>query len=306
MTRGISSPTGGDVPAASAGPTGRRGLLTAFFSENRLSTTQRRVAEYLTEHPEEAPFLPSAELASRCGVSQPSVIRLAYAMGCAGYQDLQEQMRRILLPRTDGGDDGYNKYQQAVSAEMANLGTLKHLWQEADTLASAGAALSRSRPLLVMGLRASSPMAFYFSYFVAKIHPDIRLIDEAGSRGLERIVQGARDGASAVVAFFLPRYPRDAMPLLRRAHELLDDVVLVTDTASAPATPFATHLLAAPVGAQMVFDAQTAPMMIAVALLEAMADADRSAVADRLEEFERMAADEEFFISSSARVLGPE
>ncbi len=43
----------------------------------------------------------------------------------------------------------------------------------------AGRLLAASRPLPVLGLRAAASQAYGFSYFAAKVHPDVRLLDEA-------------------------------------------------------------------------------------------------------------------------------
>ena len=61
------------------------GRVPGHFDGGRLSPTQRRVARYVADHPREAPFLSSVELAARAGVSQPTVTRLAVALGYGGY-----------------------------------------------------------------------------------------------------------------------------------------------------------------------------------------------------------------------------
>ncbi|MGH3087892.1 MAG: MurR/RpiR family transcriptional regulator, partial [Rubrobacteraceae bacterium] len=58
-----------------------RERLSVLFNRHRLSPTQRRLARYIIDNPREAPFLSSVELATRVGVSQPSVIRLSSALG---------------------------------------------------------------------------------------------------------------------------------------------------------------------------------------------------------------------------------
>src|SRR4028118_1761675 len=60
------------------------GRVPGLFEGGRLSPTQRRVARYVADHPREAPFLSSVELASRAGGSQPTVTRLAVARGGGG------------------------------------------------------------------------------------------------------------------------------------------------------------------------------------------------------------------------------
>src|SRR4028119_1164324 len=117
------------------------GRVPGLFDGGRLSPTQRRVARYVADHPRAAPFLSSAELAagaggspptgarragggggarsvggppgggpfragvgraSRAGVSQPTVTRLAVALGYGGYGEFQRDPRRAVLGAAEG------------------------------------------------------------------------------------------------------------------------------------------------------------------------------------------------------------
>ncbi len=69
----------------------------------------------------------------------------------------------------------------------------------------------------MLGLRAAAPLAAYFAYFAAKVHPDVRVLDDGGSLLTDRLEQAAEAGASAVLAFVLPRYPRETLDALRDA-----------------------------------------------------------------------------------------
>src|SRR4028118_2001930 len=95
--------------------------LPGLFEGGRLSPTQRRVARYVADHPREAPFLSSVELASRAGVSQPTVTRLAVALGYGGYGEFQRDLRRVGLGTAAGG--GGAKCQAGAAAAGRARGT---------------------------------------------------------------------------------------------------------------------------------------------------------------------------------------
>ncbi|MET7818402.1 MurR/RpiR family transcriptional regulator [Micromonospora zamorensis] len=270
--------------------------LLDLFHGVRLTPTQRRIAHCLVQHAGAAAYLSAAEVAELAGVSQPSVTRFAMALGYDGYPALRRRLRTS--GTTDGTrtDEADNELQQAVRAEMGNLDRLAAQLADRDRIAETGRLLAESRPLPVLGLRAAAPLAAYFAYFAAKVHPDVRVLDDGGSLLTDRLEQAAEAGASAVLAFVLPRYPRETLDGLRDARAAGLTVVAITDSPVSPATEHAHVVLPAAVGAQLVFDLHTAPMTLAMVLLQAICDAAPADTQRRLEAFEASAARRQLFL----------
>ncbi|WP_031098747.1 MurR/RpiR family transcriptional regulator, partial [Streptomyces sp. NRRL S-15] len=246
----------------------------------------------------DAPFLSSVELAELAGVSQPSVTRFAVALGFDGYPALRKHLREVApAGAAEGGgvEDRFNEYQQAVRAEIENLRQLSELLADPAPVERAGRLLAGSRPLLVLGLRAASSQARGFGYFAAKVHPDVRVVDEGGSMLHDRIDGARRAGASALMCFALPRYPREAVDALAYAREQGLTVVTVADSAFAPVAAHSDLLIPAAVGTGLAFDTACAPMLLGRVLLEAMCDGLPEAQA-RLEEFDARAAARGLFV----------
>jgi DNA-binding MurR/RpiR family transcriptional regulator len=243
------------------------------------------------------------EVAELAGVSQPSVTRFAVALGFDGYPALRKQLRELGLGEPGGAgaqpeteqDVVRNEQQQAVLSEIANLQHLAALLADPAPVLEAATLLAASRPLLVLGLRAGSAQAHGFAYFAAKVHPDVRLLDEGGSMLLDRIEQGAQAGATALICFALPRHPRELMEALTAARQAGLTVVTVADSAFAPVAALSDLMLPAAVGSSLIFDTACAPMMLGRVLLQAMCDELPGAVA-RLEEFEQDAAVRGLFV----------
>lgn len=271
----------------------RHDTLLAFFNRRRLSPAQRRLANYIVDHPHEAPFLSSSELAARVGVSQPSVTRLASALGFGKYGELQRELRQIVLSlATTTGDDSGNKFQRAVAAEIANLRSLSGFLHDASLVSDVGSKLASSEPLVVLGLRASAPMASYFGYFSEKIHPDIRMINTGGSIAADQLSYTREAGGEWVLCFMLPRYPSETLDAMLYAKNLGFRLATVTDDQNADHVSSVSEVvLAGRVGTQMVFDSQAAAMVLAGVLLEAIADASPKRTQARLEDFEHRAAE---------------
>jgi DNA-binding MurR/RpiR family transcriptional regulator len=275
----------------------RHGALPAFFNRRRLTPAQRRIARYIIDHPYEAPFLSSLELASRVNVSQPSVIRLSSALGYQGYADFQREIRSIVLSQVEAEDGEENKFQSAVTDEISNLHTLRTFLKEEDVISDVGRKLAASEPLVVLGLRVSAPMASYFGYFVMKIHSDVRLLTDGGSTVFDQLSRARQAGGEWVLCFLLPRHPRETLEAMSYAKELGFCIATVTDHAPESAVRASDVVLPAGVGTRFVFDSQAAAMVLAGALVEAISDASPAQAQARLEDFEQRAAELEWFIT---------
>ncbi|ODB80831.1 MULTISPECIES: MurR/RpiR family transcriptional regulator [Micromonospora] len=270
--------------------------LLDLFHGVRLTPTQRRIAHCLVRHAGAAAYLSAAEVAELAGVSQPSVTRFAMALGHDGYPALRRRLRELGARDAADQDRAGNALQRAVHAERDNLDRLAAQLADADRVAEVGRLLAASRPLPVLGLRAAAPLAAYFAYFAAKVHPDVRVFDDGGSMLVDRLDQAVAAGATAMLAFVLPRYPRETLEALREARDAGLTVVAITDSPVSPATQHAQVVLPAAVGADLVFDLHTAPMTLAMVVLQAICDAAPAETQDRLEAFESSAARRQLFL----------
>lgn len=275
--------------------------LLALFAGQRLTPTQRRIAQSLVEHAPRAGYLSGGEVAELAGVSQPSVTRFATALGYDGYPGLRDRIRELIRP--DGSapaetpdEARRNEWQRAVAAEHDNLASLSVFLADPEPVVAAARVLATSRPLPVLGLRAARPIAEYFGYFAAKVLPDVRVCAAGGSMVDDQIEQAQAAGATALLAFVLPRYPVEALATLRAARAAGLTVVTVTDSPMSPAAEPSDLVLPAPVGAQLVFDLHAAPMVLAMVLLQAICDAEPARTQDRLEQFEASAARRGLFV----------
>ncbi|MEU3184301.1 MurR/RpiR family transcriptional regulator [Streptomyces sp. NPDC006923] len=269
--------------------------LQQLFEGHRLTPTQRRIAHSMVRRAADVPFLSSVELADLAGVSQPSVTRFAVALGFDGYPALRRHLREVAPAEPAGGESAYNEYQQAVQGEIENLRHLAELLADPAPVERAGRLLAASRPLPVLGLRAASSQARGFSYFAAKVHPDVRLLDEGGTMLPDRIDAALNAGASALLCFALPRHPKEVVETLAYARSAGLTVVTVADSAFAPVAKHSDLLIPAAVGTGLAFDTACAPMLLGRVLLEAMCD-DLPDAQARLEDFDARAAARGLFV----------
>ncbi|MEV5840918.1 MurR/RpiR family transcriptional regulator [Streptomyces sp. NPDC051985] len=290
--------SGKTVPEAEAAPTSQ---LRELFDGPRLSPGQRRIAQYLIDHITEAAFLSITDLAERVGVSQPSVTRFAGAVGFNGYPALRERLQSIALRTLAGGtgaatEQRSNELQAAVDAEIENLENLRRDFADPDRVIWIGRELSQSSPLTVLGLRISVSLAEYFAYAARRIHPDVRLVTRGGSVAYDSLLQSREAGGTWVLAFGMPRHAQETLTAIRVARTAGLRVALVTDLALGALADEADVTFSTGIGSRLVFDTYAAPGLMAAALLQAMTDADPERTQARLEEYEQVAEQHQFFL----------
>ncbi|MGW7422647.1 MurR/RpiR family transcriptional regulator [Streptomyces sp. NPDC054813] len=290
--------SGKTVPEAEAAPTSQ---LRELFDGPRLSPGQRRIAQYLIDHITEAAFLSITDLAERVGVSQPSVTRFAGAVGFSGYPALRERLQSIALRTLAGGtgaatEQRSNELQAAVDAEIENLENLRRDFADPDRVIWIGRELSQSSPLTVLGLRISVSLAEYFAYAARRIHPDVRLVTRGGSVAYDALLQSREAGGTWVLAFGMPRHAQETLTAIQVARTAGLRVALVTDLALGALADEADVTFSTGIGSRLVFDTYAAPGLMAAALLQAMTDADPERTQARLEEYEHVAEQHQFFL----------
>jgi DNA-binding MurR/RpiR family transcriptional regulator len=298
MPGALSRGSGTAAPPAAA--------ISAALGRRQLSAAHQRIAEYLARNTPESLFLSSPALAAAVGVSQPSVTRFARAAGYSGYADLQRQLRTLALGDPEARRTRANRYQAAVDDAIQTLHSLEASMADPRQIRAVGQQLARSRPLVVLSVRAGGPAATYFTFFAARVHPDVRLINAGGSMALDGITQARQSGASAALCFLMPRYPHEVLGVLRYVRESGMKAIVVTDRLTRVAARLGDVVLTAEVGGRLVFETYAAPIVMAGLLLQAMAEADPQRARARLADLERMFSSQRVFTGDLAPPAGPD
>jgi DNA-binding MurR/RpiR family transcriptional regulator len=273
--------------------------LADLFDRARLTPVQRRIAAHIIERGPQAAFSSSVELAEQVGVSQPSVTRMAAALGYSGFGELQREIQAIVLERRGaprGPPPPPNHIKRPVDHAVGSLLELQRQLSDLSSVQRAADALAHSPVMPVHGSRSAAALAAEFAFFAAKLHPDVRLLSGSRTELADALVRAAEGGARAILAVSMPRHPRELVELLELARERGLEVVLLTDSPLAPPARYASVTLAAPVSSELVFDAAVAPLMLLAVLLEALADAIPERTRERLERFDAMADEREYFL----------
>ncbi|GIF26589.1 DNA-binding MurR/RpiR family transcriptional regulator [Actinoplanes tereljensis] len=257
--------------------------LLALAQRHRLSPTQRQIVQRMLGMFPDVAFKSTIEIAEQTGVSQPTVTRLATALGFAGFPEFRAALRDAVLSASAAPE---HQETSPVDQEIANLASLNRVLGT-DATREAVRLLAGTSPLGVLGLRASAALATYFGYFAKRLLPAVTVSTDASTID-DTVLQLHQQGATAVLVFAMPRYPAATVGAIRLARELGLATVVVTDTALAPFAAAADILLVAPVGTELVFDSHAAVVVLAISLLDAIARTAPQQTQERLEAHEAL------------------
>jgi len=273
-----------------------------FFAGFRLTPAQRRIAQTLVEHSSDVPSMSATEVAVLANVSQPSVTRLAAAVGYNGYKEFRSALIEMLRRSPSGSElEEPNEYQRAINSEVESFQALGARLSERKPMRAAGALIMRSPVIVTVGHRAAAHLAGYFAHYAAKAHPDVRLVTSAGSEMTDALLAARAVGAEVVVGFVLPRYPIDTTQALEFAHQLGFTLILITDSEAAPGNEWAEVLLRAAPSSRLIFDTHPATLLTASMLVQAMCDEAPALVQRRLEDLESSLKGRRVYINQTGR-----
>jgi DNA-binding MurR/RpiR family transcriptional regulator len=263
----------------------------------RLTPAQRRIAQCLTERSGEIGFLSSMELAEFANVSQPSVTRFAMALGFDGYLEMRKYLRAVVSTDETASNAQTNRYQAAALAELANLSELAQALANESEINQIGKMLAGSRPLAVLGLRASASLASQFGFYASKVHPDVRVIESGGSMVEDQLEQCVAAGGGTLLAFLMPLYPKETVHALEFARQIGLHIVLVSDAGYSDHQKLADILLKARVNTRLVFDSHAAFATLVSVLLDAMCNNMNGEAQKRLEKIDYSSKKRKVFAS---------
>ncbi len=214
----------------------------------QLTPRMRDAAHYALEHPQDLALCALAELAQQSQLSPVAFIRMAQALGFAGFSDLKRLFRAPLQQtarpthseriRHYGGELTLDRPQDPAAVlrafSQANIVSLQHLQAEAEVLPLKPAiAMLRSAQLVhVIGLRRSYSIAAYLAYALNRIgRSAIHITGQGGMVVEQASALGAQD---VLVAISFPPYAADTPKVCEQAKASGAKVLAITNGVLSP------------------------------------------------------------------------
>jgi DNA-binding MurR/RpiR family transcriptional regulator len=234
------------------------------------------------------------ELATKTGVSAPSITRFVSKIGCSGFQDLQRQLIAelkagqsspvdLMSSQTPVGHSEFlSEYVARASAVMQEM--VETVPQaQFDSLATLIA--DPARNIFLLGGRVSDSIASFLSIHLRQIRSGVYHMADNPEIWPEHVLRMRKK--DVVLLFDFRRYQ---LSLSRLAETIAEKrgatIIVVTDKWMSPAARSADHIVALPIDAGTAWDTVAAAMALVEALIVRVSEADWEATQKRIKDWD--------------------
>ena len=262
-----------------------------------LTPELQRAARWVADHPSETGFLSMRQQARSAGVSAPTMVRLARALGFADYASLRRPFQDAMAGRSleygsrasalQAAPEGTRiarLAQELASSQLEDVRSVQALNTPAliETVVRAIGGASR---VGFLGVRASFGIAFQFCYAYNLIACNGVLFDGLGSIVHDQVE--VLDKNDVLIAISQSPYSAPTVESVQAAAARGVTVIALTDSALSPLARAATHTLRFRADSVSFFPSMIAPLALAELLLARLAARGGKAVLERLAQVER-------------------
>lgn len=244
-----------------------------------MSKTNKRIAEYLTQSPNEMAMHSVNAVAKKCGVHASSLVRFAQLFGFSGFRDLQALFQRRLVTAAPGfearaarlrseigdreaqGTQGH--LREVALRDIASIEDLLETIPGADLEAAVGL-LSGARTIYLLGQLRSEPVVNLLRYVLTMIGRRAVLLDASGGLATHMAKLIAPEDLLLAVSFRF--YANEVVNIVDEAASRGVPIVAISDSTLSPLAKAARVLFPIPEPEYTFSRSLAAPMCLAHAL----------------------------------------
>jgi DNA-binding MurR/RpiR family transcriptional regulator len=256
---------------------------------DRLTQSQKRIAEYIVDHPDRVAFSTVDQMAGQLDVNPSTIVRFTYRLGLKGFPDLQEHTRALVRGQLSAASEIVNENSVLVHLEGTTFGTslgqdLQNLRRtiaaiKADDLQQASDIIAAARHVYVVGSFNAYSVAFFLGLALDRIRGNTTVW--SGDMTLQATQSLGLGPQDCLIAFTSAPYAVSTQRAAQLAKEARAKVIAVTDTPVSAVGQIADVVLAAATTGAGLQNSFVAPMAIANALLNGVAAADSEHTLER-------------------------
>jgi len=256
----------------------------------RLTSTERKIAEVLAREPQVIAFGTVAQVAQRAGTSGPSVVRLAVKLGYEGFVGLQADVQSELARQLGPARDRIRQrlptdfLARVQAAEQDNVLRTLHGISTSSLEHSIGRLADRHRRVWVLSAEMTLPIGMVLASQLSQLREGVTLL-QGSEVAISRAMAGL-EPLDILISIDIRRYERSVVGLTKWAAEQGAAVIAVTDSPLSPlgASAAETYFISAHgVGP---FDSVTGGIALANVLIAGVAARLRQSAPSRLDAIE--------------------
>lgn len=271
-------------------------ILTVM--ENKMpqfSKGQKKIAEYIISHYEKASYMTASKLGEVVGVSESTVVRFACEIGLDGYPQLQNELQEIIRNKltavqrmevTSEQIGGNDVLEKVLNSDIDKIKKTLDSTSRED-FSQAVDALVSAKNIYILGVRSSSALARFLSFYFTHIFESVVLVETtSASEMFEKIMRIGENDVLIGISF--PRYSRRTVKAFSYAKECGAKTIAITDSNLSPIAEKADFALLARSDMASFVDSLVAPLSLINALIVAVGLKKRDDVTNTFKKLEKI------------------
>ncbi|MDI2589801.1 MurR/RpiR family transcriptional regulator [Psychrobacillus sp. NEAU-3TGS] len=215
-----------------------RDLIREHFT--KMSKSQKKVANYVLDHPNDIALYSAAEFGSKIGISESTVIRFSNSLGFSGYTELQKLVREQFFK-----ESSLTSYQQSKMDIPKDMSFHKQVMEQdresilatmnqIDELAYQATVqrLSNAKSVYVLGLRSSYSAANWLSFSLGLVKENVHFIRPDTEDVIRTIMK--MDEHSVVIIISFHRYLKETIEIAGLIRNQKSYIIGISDSILAP------------------------------------------------------------------------
>lgn len=257
-----------------------------------MSKSHKKIANYLIENNETAPFLTASRLAKNVGVGEATVIRFAFFLNYKGYPDLQRHMQEalqrkmtsaeVLARTTDENEKTEHVVTEILNDDIQNLRTtLRQV--DPEVFEKVVRQMIEAKRIYIIAYRSATSVGAFLEFYLDLVLQNTELIRQADGVS-EHLLDITEE--DLVIGFGFSRYTKRTVEVLKYVKQHNAKTVVITDHLMSPLVPYGDMKIIASTEINSFIDSFSAPMSIVSALITALTRSEHKKVEKRLKELE--------------------
>lgn len=251
---------------------------------DQMSKTYQKIAEYLTQHPNEVAVQSVNSIAGQCEIHASSFVRFAQSLGYSGFKDLQA----LFQSRLSTAAPGFEARKKALEGELSlrkdrsELGFLQELVVRdiaslqdfldkvnVEDMAKAAEMIERADTVYLVGQLRSEPVVSLLRYILTMLGRPCVLLDAAG--GLATHMARNMKSTDLLIAVSFRFYANEVVNIVEECGKVGVPIIAISDSTLSPLKKPSSILFSVPEHDYTFSRSLAAPMCLTQALMVAVA-----------------------------------
>lgn len=279
----------------------------------KMSKSHKAIAEFITEHYDQAVFMTAAKLGENLNISESTVVRFASGLGYDGYPKFQEALEEWVKGQLNSVQKIGVKYGKSTQSEIltsvltADMEKIQDTIENLDPVAFETAIniILEAKDIYIVGLRSCEPLADFLHFYLNMIRGHVYLVKTTSvTEMFEQMIR--IDEQDLVIGISFPRYSMRTLKAMEFANDRNAKVIAITDTIHSPMNLYSSCNLLARSDMVSIVDSLVAPLSLINALVVALCLKRPQDVKSNLEMLEQTWNDYQVYLNDEINFIDEE